>query len=108
VTPLQRNLFGESASIQAGISRTQPPISYVLEQAPPDNWIPLVPIQTPTGVLMFWCGTLENTDREQHHSAATTQQQLGARIPLLPDRSRHHANQRRGAAISVTLAKFNK
>jgi hypothetical protein len=31
----------------------------VLEQAPPDNWIPLVPIQTPAGVLMFWCGTLE-------------------------------------------------
>jgi hypothetical protein len=36
-----------------------PPISYVLEQAPPDNWIPLVPIQTPAGALMFRRGTLE-------------------------------------------------
>ena len=36
-----------------------PPIAYTLEQVPPDNWIPLVPIQTPTGALMFRRGTLE-------------------------------------------------
>jgi hypothetical protein len=38
---------------------TDPDISYVLEQVPPDNWIPLVPIQTPAGALMFRRGTIE-------------------------------------------------
>jgi len=36
-----------------------PPISYVLEQPVPDNWIPFVPIQTPSGALMFRRGTMD-------------------------------------------------
>jgi hypothetical protein len=36
-----------------------PPISYVLEQPVPDNWIPFVPIRTPAGALMFRRGTMD-------------------------------------------------
>jgi hypothetical protein len=36
-----------------------PPIAYTLEQVPPDNWIPLVPVQTPSGAMMFRRGTLD-------------------------------------------------
>ncbi len=36
-----------------------PPISYTLETTPPDNWIPLVPVQTPQGELYLRRGTME-------------------------------------------------
>jgi hypothetical protein len=36
-----------------------PPIAYTLESLPPDNWIPLVPVQTPTGQLYFRRGVIE-------------------------------------------------
>ena len=36
-----------------------PQISYVLESLPPDNWIPLVPVQAPSGQLFFRRGVIE-------------------------------------------------
>jgi hypothetical protein len=36
-----------------------PPILYTLESLVPDNWIPLVPVQTATGQLVFRRGILE-------------------------------------------------
>jgi hypothetical protein len=36
-----------------------PQISYTLEQPVPDNWIPLVPVQTPSGALYLRRGTME-------------------------------------------------
>ena len=37
-----------------------PPIYYTLESMVPDNWIPLVPVQTTTGQLVFRRGTIEH------------------------------------------------
>jgi hypothetical protein len=36
-----------------------PQIYYTLEQPVPDNWIPLVPVQTPSGALYLRRGTME-------------------------------------------------
>jgi hypothetical protein len=36
-----------------------PPVAYTLEQPVPDNWIPLIPVRTPEGALMFRRGTME-------------------------------------------------
>ncbi len=36
-----------------------PPIYYTLENLPPDNWIPMVPVQTPQGALYLRRGTME-------------------------------------------------
>jgi hypothetical protein len=36
-----------------------PPLFYTLESLVPDNWIPMVPVQTPTGGLYFRRGVLE-------------------------------------------------
>jgi hypothetical protein len=37
-----------------------PPIYYTLEQPPPDNWIPMVPVQTPAGGLYLRRGIVES------------------------------------------------
>jgi len=37
-----------------------PPIYYTLEQPPPDNWIPMVPVQTPQGGLYLRRGVMES------------------------------------------------
>ena len=39
-----------------------PPIFYTLESAVPDNWIPLVPVQTASGQLVFRRGILERPE----------------------------------------------
>ncbi len=51
------NLNGPPATAPAPAG--SPPIAYTLEQPVPDNWIPLVPVQTPEGALMFRRGTME-------------------------------------------------
>jgi len=45
----------------AGAQSRLPPLKPAppLEQPVPDNWIPLVPVQTPEGALMFRRGTME-------------------------------------------------
>ena len=37
-----------------------PPIYYTTEIPPPDNWIPMVPVQTPTGALYLRRGIMES------------------------------------------------
>ena len=37
-----------------------PPIYYTTEIPPPDNWIPMVPVQTPTGALYLRRGIIES------------------------------------------------
>jgi hypothetical protein len=39
-----------------------PPIFYTLESVVPDNWIPLVPVQTTSGQLVFRRGILERPE----------------------------------------------
>jgi hypothetical protein len=82
-----------------------PAIFYTLESIAPDNWIPLVPVQTKLGQLVFRRGVIERLSGGSFVGNAAHASILEPGVPLLFDRSHHHAGRNSGKCLVPAFAR---